>query len=88
MIVRRSGRNQVAIPKKLIQKAGLSARDVFFDIEYAGGYFILKPVEFEEKIPPEVLERFKANTLKREPGNQSFSSMEELIAALDRKPRR
>ena len=88
MIVRRSGRNQVAIPKKLIQKAGLGERDVFFDIEYAGGYFILKPVEFEQKVPREVLERFKARALKQEAGDQSFSSMEELIEGLDRKPRR
>jgi bifunctional DNA-binding transcriptional regulator/antitoxin component of YhaV-PrlF toxin-antitoxin module len=88
MIVRRSGRNQVAIPKKLIQQAGLGERDVFFDIEYAGGYFILRPVEFEEKIPREVLERFKAKALKQGVGDQSFSSMEELIEELDRKPRR
>ena len=37
---------------------------------------------------PEVLERFKAKTLKREPKDQSLSSTEELITALDRKPRR
>ena len=88
MIVKRSGRNQVAIPRKLIERAGLSERDLFFDIEYAGGYFILKPVEFEEKIPREALERFKAKTLTREPDDQAFSSMEELVRALDRKPRR
>ena len=88
MIVKRSGRNQVAIPKKLIQQAGLSERGVFFDMECAGGYFILKPLEFEEKIPREALARFKAKTLKAEPGDQVFSSMEEVIAALDRKRRR
>ncbi len=88
MIVKRSERNQVAIPKKLIQQAGLDERDVFFDIQYAGGYFILKPVEFEEKIPREALERFKTKALKTAPGDQSFSSMENLIAALDRKKRR
>ena len=88
MIVKRSRRNQVAIPKKLIKQAGLNAEDVFFDIEYAGGYFMLKPLEFEEKVPKEALERFKAKTLKLKPEDQAFSSMEELIAALDRKTRR
>ena len=88
MIVKRSVRNQVAIPKKLIEQAGLSAQDVFFNIAYVGGYFVLKPVEFEEKIPRQTLERFKTKTLKREPEDQVFSSMEELIEALDRKPRR
>lgn len=88
MIVKRSGRNQVAIPKKLIQQAGLTERDVFFDMAYAGGFFVLKPLEFEEKIPRETLERFKSKALKRESGDRSFSSMEELITALDRKQRR
>ena len=87
MIVKRSGRNQVAIPKKLIEQAGLGERDIFFDIEYAGGYFTLKPLEFEEKIPREALERFKAKVLKGEPHDQTFSSMQEVIAALDRTKR-
>ncbi len=88
MIVKRSTRNQVAIPKKLIQRAGLSERDVFFEIDYASGCFILKPLEFEEKIPREVLERFKAKTVKVGAGDQVFSSMDEVIASLDRKTRR
>ena len=88
MIVKRSGRNQVAIPKKLIRQAGLDEHDVFFDMEYAGGCFILKPLQFEEKISREALERFKAKTLVREPGDRTFSSMPELIAGLDRKRRR
>jgi len=88
MIVKRSSRNQVAIPKKLIDAAGLGDEDVFFDIDYRGGYFILKPLEFEEKIPREALERFKTRTLKQEAGDRAFSSMDELIAELDRKKRR
>ena len=88
MIVKRSGRNQVAIPKQLIRRAGLDERDVFFDMEYAAGCFILKPLQFEEKIPREVIERFKAKALAKEPGDRTFASMTELIAALDRKPRR
>ena len=85
MIVKRSRRNQVAIPKKLIERAGLSDRDVFFDMEYTGGYFVLTPLEFEEKLPREALERFKAHALHITREDQTFSSMEELIAALDRK---
>ena len=88
MIVKRSSRNQVAIPKKLIDAAGLGRQDVFFDVRYRGGAFILKPMEFSEKIPREALERFKAKTLKRGAGDRAFPSMDELIAALDRKKRR
>ena len=88
MIVKRSSRNQVAIPKKLIAQAGLSEQDVFFDMEYAHGCFVLKPLEFEEKIPKEALERFKTKALKIEPEDRVFSSMKELIAGLDRRKRR
>lgn len=87
MIVKRSGRNQVAIPKRLIAEAGLSGEDVFFDIRYARGCFVLTPVQFEEKISKEALERMKTRALRTEPGDRSFSSMEELARGLDRKHR-
>ncbi len=88
MIVKRSQRNQVAIPKSLIEQAGLSERDVFFDMDYVAGYFVLKPLEFEEKIPREALERFKAKALKLNADDRTFSSMEDVIASLDRPKRR
>jgi hypothetical protein len=88
MVVKRSSRNQVAIPKRLIEQAGLGNQDVFFDIEYAHGCFILKPLEFEEKIPRESLERFKVKALKVEAGDRVVSSLNEAIEALDRKKRR
>ena len=88
MIVKRSSRNQVAIPKKLIDAAGLDKHDVFFDVRYRGGAFILKPLEFTEKLPPEALKRFKTKMLKRAPADRTFSSMDELITALDRKKHR
>jgi hypothetical protein len=78
----------VAIPKRLIQQAGLSARDVFFDVEYRHGYFILKPLEFQEKIPPEALKRFKEHALQVEHGDRIVASMGEAIAALDRTKKR
>ncbi len=87
MIIRRSSRNQVAIPKKLLDQAGLGKDEVFFDVRYAAGCFILKPLVFEEKIPTEAMERFKRRALKREPDDRIFGSMEELIAALDRPPK-
>ena len=88
MIVKRSSRNQVAIPKALIERAGLGRQDVFFDIQYAQGFFVLKPLEFHEKIPRETLERFKTKALKKEVGDHTFSTMNELIASLDRKKSR
>jgi len=45
----------------------------------------LRPIEIEDKIPPEALERFKAKVLRGQPGDRSFDSMEELIRDLKRK---
>ena len=88
MIVKRSARNQVALPKQLIEQAGLGEGDLFFDVRYVGGCFVLTPLEFEEKVPPEALERFKTRALKPERGDRRASSMNEVLAALDRKKRR
>jgi hypothetical protein len=66
----------------------LGKHDLFFDVKYRGGAFILTPLEFTEKIPRETLERFKAKALKRGVANRAFSSMNELIDSLDRKKRR
>ncbi len=87
MIVKRSGRNQIAIPKQLIQQAGLGSSDQFFNIEYVQGCFVLQPVVFEQKIPEEAVEKFRRRMIKRESGDQSFSKMNDLIRGLDRKPR-
>ncbi len=84
MIVKRSGRNQIALPKKLVQAAGLGDEDIYFDVQYASGCFILKPLQFEEKIPRESLERFKRKALAHEPQDRRFPTMDELIASLDR----
>ncbi len=85
ILVKRSRKNQVAIPKAILERAGLGPNDVYFNIGYQHGAIILHPVEIEEKIPVEALERFKAKVLKGQRGDRSFSSMEELIKDLKRK---
>lgn len=84
MLVKRSRKNQVAIPKALLERAGLGPEDVYFSIIYKAGAIILRPVEIEEKIPPEALARFRAKVLKGQPGDRTFSSMEALIKDLKR----
>ena len=85
MLVKRSSKNQVAIPKAVLERAGLGMEDNYFDVEYKRGAIILRPVEIEEKIPREALERFKAKVLKGQPGDRSFSSAEALIRHLKSK---
>ena len=84
MLVKRSRKNQVAIPKAVLERAGLGPDDVYFTIAYQAGAIILRPVEIEEKIPPEALARFEANALKRKPGDRVYGSMDELIKDLHR----
>ena len=87
MLVKRSGKNQVVIPKAVLQRAGLGPRDVYFGVAYDHGRIVLTPMQLEEKIPPEALARFEANALKREPGDRVYTSMEALVEDLHRKPR-
>ena len=84
MLVKRSRKNQVALPKALLERAGLGPEDVYFSVVYKAGAIILRPVDIEEKIPPEALARFRAKVLKGQPGDRTFSSMEALIKDLKR----
>ena len=84
MLVKRSRKNQVALPKAVLERAGLGPEDVYFSIAYKAGAIILRPVEIEEKIPPEALARFEAKALKREPGDRVYGSVSELITDLHR----
>ena len=84
MLVKRSRKNQVALPKALLERAGLGPEDVYFSVVYKAWAIILRPVEIEEKIPPEALARFRAKVLTGQPGDRTFSSMEALIKDLKR----
>jgi hypothetical protein len=82
MLVKRSRKNQVALPKSVLDLAGLGPEDVYFSVVYKAGAIILRPVAIEEKIPPEALARFEAKALKRDPGDRVYGSMDELIKDL------
>lgn len=88
MLVKRSRKNQVAIPKAILERAGLSEEDQYFNVTYNAGRIILIPVQLEEKIPPDALARFEATALKREPGDRVYNSTAELIEGLHRTRRR
>jgi len=85
MLVKRSRKNQVAIPKAVLERAGLGPEDRYFDVRYAAGAIILTPMQLEEKIPLEAIMRFKAKVLKGQPGDRTFRSMEDLIKDLKRR---
>ena len=85
MLIKRSRKNQVAIPKAILERAGMGPEDVYFLVGYEAGAIILRPVDVEERIPPEALARLKTKVLRGQPGDRAFRSMEALVRDLKRK---
>ena len=84
LLVKKSRKNQVALPKAILERAGLGPEDTYFAVGYTHGAITLRPVEIEEKLPPEALARFKAHVLKGQPGDRTFRLMEAAIKDLKR----
>lgn len=82
MLAKRSTKNQIAIPKALLERAGLGPEDVYFDVRYEDGRIVLVPVEVEEKVSREALARFKDRAVRGQQGDRSFRSMDALIKDL------
>lgn len=88
MLIKKSPKNQIAIPKSLLEKAGLSREDLFFDIDYRYGMFVLQPLTFEEKVPIEQIRRFEEWAKTSHQGDKSFPSMNEAILHLKKRIKR
>ena len=88
MLMKISSKNQIVIPKAVLERAGLGKDDVYFDVEYEKGCIRLKPMQVEEKIAPEVLARFEAKMMKREPGDRVYKSMDEALRDLKKHTKR
>ena len=88
MLIKRSRKNQIAIPKAILARAGMGPEDLYFDVQYDHGRIVLIPMQLEEKISPEDIKKFESRVLKRETEDKNYSSMEETIAGLRRKSKR
>jgi len=73
MLTKLTRGNQITIPKPVIEKAHLKAGSDYLDVEYIDGIIYLKPVEVEERIAPEIFEKFQKQTLKKEGGDALVS---------------
>ena len=90
MLVKRTRGNQVSIPKRILEVAGIGNEDRYFDVQYRGGLICLKPVTVEEKIPDRAYEELLRWAGKTEPGDKTFRSGREAVDYLKRiakKPR-
>ena len=87
MLIKRSSKNQISIPKAVLESAGLDENDVYFDVGCENGRIILVPMHVEEKISKQTLEVFEAKVLKQESGDRVYGSMDDAIKGLHRKHR-
>jgi len=69
MLTKLTRGNQITIPKPVIEKAHLKAGSDYLEVEYREGIICLKPVEVEERIAPEIFEKFQKRMLKIERGD-------------------
>lgn len=76
MLTKLTRGNQITIPKPVIEKAHLKAGSDYLEVEYREGIIYLKPVEVEERIAPEIYERFQRRMLKPEPGDTLLGGKE------------
>ena len=76
MLVKLTRGNQLTIPKVIVKKAGLKSENDYLQVEYSNGIIYLKPVDVEERISPEVFEKFKEKSLSEEKGDITLSARE------------
>ena len=82
MVAKLTVKNQLTIPKKILERAGLSNiedNERYFDIEVKDTTIILKPVRVivEERIPEKQWQKFENWASKVGNGDVSFDSGEE-----------
>lgn len=69
MLTKLTRGNQITIPKPVIEKAHLKAGSDYLEVEYREGIICLKPVEVEERIAPEIFEKFQKQMLQENKGD-------------------
>ncbi len=69
MLAKLTRGNQLTIPKKIVNKIQLQAGRDYLDVTYLNGVIVLKPVDMEERIPPEAYDRFIKDVLTIRPGD-------------------
>ena len=91
MLVKRTRGNQVSIPKQILKEAGITERDLYFDVAHRAGVIHLKPVTIEEKIPDRAYEALLRWVAKSRDNRRTFHNSQDAIKylkQLTRSPRR
>lgn len=88
MLVKRTRGNQVSLPKRILEAAGVADDDRYFDVDYRHGLICLKPVTVEEKIPDRAYEELLRWVRKPEPGRKVFRTGKEAVAHIKKLARK
>jgi hypothetical protein len=80
MLVKRTRGNQVSIPKRILEEAGVGEEDRYFDVICRGGLICFKPVTVEEKIPARAYEELLRWAARPHRGEKVFHSGKEAVA--------
>ncbi len=69
MLAKLTRGNQLTIPKEIVERVHLQAGRDYLDVAYLHGVIILKPVDVEERIPPEAYEALLKDAFTIKPGD-------------------
>ena len=69
MLAKLTRGNQFTIPKAIVEQAHLQAGKDYLNVAYLNGMIILKPVDVEERVPPEAYEALLKDAFTIKPGD-------------------
>ena len=69
MLAKLTRGNQLTIPKDIVERVHLQAGRDYLDVTYLHGVIILKPVDVEERIPPEAYDALLKDAFTVKPGD-------------------
>ena len=69
MLAKLTRGNQLTIPKAIVDRVRLQAGRDYLDVNYINGVIVLKPVDMEERIPPESYEAMLHDAFTVKPGD-------------------
>mgnify|MGYP001603253095 FL=1 len=79
MVTKMTSKNQVTIPRKILERAGLSSLkedEKYFEVDVKNNLILLKPVTLviEERIPEEQWQKFEKWAVRVDKGDEVFDS--------------
>ena len=93
MVTKMTSKNQVTIPRKILERAGLSSLkedEKYFEVDVKNNLIFLKPVTLviEERIPQEQLQKFEKWAVQVDKGDEVSDSSAQAVQFLKKRMKR